>query len=70
MINRCMKISKNDHNDPVHISIILKVDLAEKSLHVRPVEKDLQLRKQFETAIGELQHVGKHLSTGPRILNV
>ena len=45
MINRCMKISKNDHNDPVHISIILKVDLAEKSLHVRPVEKDLQTKK-------------------------
>ena len=40
-----MKISKNDHNDPVHISVILKVDLAEKSLHVRPVEKDLQTKK-------------------------
>ena len=34
------------------------------------LKKTFKLRKQFETAIGELQHAGKHLSTGPRILNV
>ena len=38
-------MSKNNYTDPVHISLILNVDLAQKLFYVRPVDNNFHSKK-------------------------
>lgn len=42
---RCIKKSKNNYIGPVHISVILNVDLAQKSLYLKPVDNNIRSEK-------------------------